>query len=487
MGGQQHFLKTGSEEDCRNHTKLGVGGGMYVSFYHLEKKPFPITPDPKSLFLSPSNREALASLIYGVEERRGFAVITGEVGVGKTTILRSYLENADKEHLKIVYLFNPNVSFKGLLEVIFSDLGLNPGTDDVFEMVNLLHRLLIEEYRRGNNVVLIVDEAQNMPVETLENLRMLSNLETSSDKLIQIVLVGQPEFEQMLNQSELRQLKQRVAVRSTISPFTLEESLNYIQQRLAEVSMIEGNPIFTRGALKRIVKRAKGIPRTINILCDNALVTGFGYKKKRVNKRIVKEIVADLQGRRRSSHFKPAYACLMGFLLLGILYFASPLIDMLPLTMKEPNLSPSLPSKTASSEGESLPKQNAAIQEPMQTATEGQERLPPAFLPVHEEIEPSLVERETEAKHFPLPVKMVSSVNRSFPVTRIVKRGDTLFTLTLEIYGFANEGLIYWVRQHNPFITDVKSIHAGQEIVFPEPLDSEKRSKHGPARRTKSS
>ncbi len=460
---------------------------MYLSFYHLKKKPFHITPDPDSLFLSPSNREALASLIYGVEERRGFVVITGEAGVGKTTILRSYLENADKEHLKIVYLFNPNVSFKGLLKVIFSDLGLNPGTDDVFEMVNRLHQLVIEEYRQGNNVVLFVDEAQNMPVETLENLRMLSNLETSSDKLIQIVLVGQPEFEEMLNQIELRQLKQRVAVRSTISPFTPEESLEYIQQRLTKVSIEKNDPIFTRGALKRIVKRAKGIPRTINILCDNALVTGFGYKKKRVNKRIVKEIVADLQGRRRPSHFKPAYACLVGFFLLGGLYFASPLREMLSLTTKEANLSLSLLSKTGPSEGESLPKQDAGIQEPLQTATEEQEPLPPAFLPVHEEIEPSPAEREKEAKHFPFSVKMVSPVNTSFPVTRIVERGDTLFTMTLEIYGFANEGLIYWVRQHNPFITNVNSIQAGQKIVFPEPLDSEKRSKHGPARRTKSS
>jgi general secretion pathway protein A len=486
MSGQQHLLKTGNEEDCKNHTKLGVGGGMYLSFYHLKKKPFHITPDPESLFLNPSNREALASLIYGVEERRGFVVITGEAGVGKTTILRSYLEKADKEHLKIVYLFNPNVSFKGLLKVIFSDLGLNPGTDDVFEMVNRLHHLLIEEYRRGNNVMLIVDEAQNMPMETLENLRMLSNLETSTDKLIQIVLVGQPEFEQMLNQSELRQLKQRVAVRSTISPFTLEESLNYIQQRLAEVSMKEGNPIFTRGGLKSIVKNAKGIPRIINILCDNALITGFGYKKKKVNKRIVREIVADLQGRRRPSHFKFAIASLAGFLLLEVLYFAPSLRDMLPLTL-DTNLPLNLLSKTVSSDGESLPKQDAAIQEPLPTATEEQEPLPPAFLSVHDEIEPSPAERETEAKHSPLPVKMVSPVNTSFPVTRIVKRGDTLFTMTLEIYGFTNEGLIYWVRQHNPFITDVNSIQAGQKIVFAEPPDSGKRVKHGLARRTKSS
>jgi general secretion pathway protein A len=449
---------------------------MYLRFYHFKKEPFNVTPDPEFLFLSPGNREALASLIYGVEDRRGFVVITGEVGVGKTTILRSYLEKADKEHLKIVYLFNPNVSFKGLLKVIFSDLGLSPGTDDVFEMVNCLHHLLIEEYKRSNNVVLIIDEAQNMPVETLENLRMLSNLETSTKKLIQIVLVGQPEFEQRLNQSELRQLKQRVAVRSAISPFTLEESLNYIQHRLAKVSIEKKNPIFDRRALKMIAKRAKGIPRTINILCDNALVTGFGYRKNRVNKRIVKEIVADLEGKRGSPYLKFAFACVAGFLLLGVLYFASPLRDMFSLTTKEEYLSLSLLSKKASPEEESLPDQDAAIQEPSQTATEEQKLLPPTFLPVHDEKQSSPPERETAAKHFSLPVKRVSPANTSFPVTSIVKIGDSLFRLTLEIYGFTNEGLIYWVRQHNPFITDVNRIRTGQKIVFPEPL--EKRAKH---------
>ena len=203
-----------------------LGGEMYLRFYHLKKEPFNVTPDPEFLFLSPGNREALASIIYGVENRKGFVVITGEVGVGKTTILRSYLKKADKEHLKIVFLFNPNVSFKGLLKVIFSDLGLNPGTDDVFEMVNRLHHLLIEEYRQSNNVVLIVDEVQNMPVETLENLRMLSNLETSTEKLIQIVLVGQPEFEQGSTKVNYGSSSSVSLFGSTIAPFTREESLN---------------------------------------------------------------------------------------------------------------------------------------------------------------------------------------------------------------------------------------------------------------------
>ncbi len=268
---------------------------MYAGFYNLRREPFHITPDPEFLFLSPSHKQALASIIYGVEERKGFVAVVGEVGVGKTTILRSYLERVDKQDLKIIYVFNPNLPFEGLLDTILRELALEPATGDVFKMVNLLHHALIEEYKCGRNVVLIIDEAQNMPVATLEDLRMLSNLETSKDKLLQILLIGQPELENVLNRNELRQLKQRIAIYSTIKPLTADESLAYINYRLAKVALT-GEPAFTAGALKLIVKKAMGIPRLMNILCDNALITGFGYEKKPVTKSIAREVIADFQG-----------------------------------------------------------------------------------------------------------------------------------------------------------------------------------------------
>jgi general secretion pathway protein A len=162
-------------------------------------------------------------------------------------------------------------------------------------MLNDLYQILMEEYKRGNTVLLIADEAQNMPVETLENLRMLSNLETSKDKLLQIVLIGQYEFEEILNLYELRQLKQRIVIRSTIVPLSKKESIAYIKHRLDKAAF-NGSPVFTRGALKRIVKEAKGIPRILNILCDNALITGFGYKKRPVNAKIVNEVITDYNG-----------------------------------------------------------------------------------------------------------------------------------------------------------------------------------------------
>ena len=285
-------------------------------FYHLTKEPFHVTPDPEFLFLSPSQKQALGSIIYGVKNKKGFIVITGEVGVGKTTILRSYLEGVVNQKTKIVYIFNSNVTFKNLLKTIYKELGFLAKTEDIVEMLNGLYQILMKGYREGNIVLLIVDEAQNMPMETLENLRMLSNLETTKDKLLQIVLIGQYEFEQMLNQYSLRQLKQRIALRSTIIPFTRKESLAYIKHRLEKASA-NNNQVFTEEALKAIVKEAKGIPRHLNILCDNALITGFGYQKKPVDLKIVKQVIDNFNGKEKSSFLKRVLGSAILFILIA--------------------------------------------------------------------------------------------------------------------------------------------------------------------------
>jgi len=268
---------------------------MYLSFYGLKKQPFHITPDPEFLYLSPSHKEALAAIIYGVEEKKGFVAIIGDVGTGKTTILRSYLDEKKDGSLKIIYVFNAKLSFEGLLKTIYRELGLPIESDDAVEMVNKLYEVLIEEYRQGNTVVLVVDEAQNMPVDTLESLRMISNLETSQDKLIQIVLVGQPEFERTLNSDRLRQLRQRIAIRATILPLTKSESLDYVKFRLQKAGA-PSSLVFTAPALKEIIKKAQGVPRVLNVLCDNALITGLGYGQKPVTKKIAKEVIRDAEG-----------------------------------------------------------------------------------------------------------------------------------------------------------------------------------------------
>jgi general secretion pathway protein A len=271
---------------------------MYANFYKLRKEPFNVTPDPTFLFLSPSHKEAIGVLLYGIKSRKGFIAIIGEVGTGKTTMVRTYLNSINRGALKLIYLFNPNLTFNALLKNLLAEFDVKPASDEVNYMISQLHRCLIDQYRKGRNVTVIIDEAQNMPLPTLESLRMLSNLETTREKLLQIVLVGQPELEAMLMRHELRQLRNRIALLAKIRPLTEKESLNYIQSRLDKVSLRKNNRIFTNEALRLIVKRAQGIPRTINILCDNALITGYGYQSSVITADIIKEIIADREGLR---------------------------------------------------------------------------------------------------------------------------------------------------------------------------------------------
>ena len=415
---------------------------MYQNFYHLKKEPFHITPDPDFLFLSPSHKQALGSIIYGVKNRKGFVVITGEVGVGKTTILRSYLIKVDKPKVRIIYIFNANLSFKSLLNTIYKELGIRAKTDDTVEMLNDLYLILMEEYRLGNTVLLIIDEAQNMPMKTLENLRMLSNLETSKDKLLQIVLIGQYELEKILDRYELRQLRQRIAIRSTIIPFTKEESLAYIKHRLAKVA-VNQSKVFTRGALKRIVKGAKGIPRNLNILCDNALITGFGYKIKPVNSKVVKEVIADFNGKGKPSLLKwiiPLIALLIFMVGLFLIY---PYKGLILSKVENRDLSRTKELKPIKEE------MKPPIDKPDISQTEQR-------IPVKEEI------KSTEEKVIPEPTKISSSVMRT------VKKGDSLYKLTRIVYGYADDQLVAWVKQNNPWIKDINNLPIGEEIFFPK-------------------
>src|ERR1700690_1756205 len=222
---------------------------MYLNFYNLEKEPFRITPNPEFLFLSTVHSEALSLISDGIEQRTGFIAIIGEAGLGKTTIIRSYLQQADKQAGKLIYIFNPDVSFGGLLTSIYRELGIIPNADDLPEMVHDLHLCLIDEYKQGRTVVLLIDEAQNLPIETLENLRMLSNLERPKDKLIQIVLVGQPELAEKLKLNELKQLDRRIVMRVHITPFSNIESLAYIRHRLSKAGQRDLT-IFTKSALR---------------------------------------------------------------------------------------------------------------------------------------------------------------------------------------------------------------------------------------------
>jgi len=449
---------------------------MYRNFYSLKKKPFHITPDPEFLFLSPSHREALASIIYGIEHRKGFLAITGEVGVGKTTILRAYLEKTGHDQHKIIYIFNAAVSFGGLLKLILNEFGEETGEEDAFAMVNRLHHLLIGEYQSNRNVILLIDEAQNMPIGTLENLRMLSNLETSEDKLIQILLVGQPELERILNLHELRQLSQRIAVRCRILPLTKAESYAYIQHRLAKASDF-GGTVFAEGVLKPIVKRAKGIPRVINILCDNALVTGFGYQKNPISKKIIKEIVAEYGGQRpkRSIKWWPAPVAVLAMAIL-LLFVRFPLLRGAGQGEGKaaPHKTPGQVSESAGTPGEGVAPVPPIPEEKL--AAQPQPDLYPVAwvanrivaMPLPQPDEPPavpLAEAAVGDEHGSVPDQ------ENEPLIRTVKQGDCLANLIKGVYGYVDDGLLAAVMKSNPQIKDINLIKLGDRVIFPRPVN----------------
>jgi general secretion pathway protein A len=462
---------------------------MYLDFYRFKKSPFHITPDPEFLFLSESHKEASACLIYGIEERKGFLAITGEIGVGKTTILRSYLENIEPEKLRVVYIFNAVLSFESLLKQIFNELGLVAAEGErVPGLVNHLHRFLIEEYKNERNVALIIDEAQNMPVETLENLRMLSNLETSKDKLVQIVMVGQPEFERKLELEELRQLKQRVAIRCRIKPLTPDESLAYIQHRLMKASSFH-NQVFTKGALKRIIKEAGGFPRLINILCDNAMITGFGYQRNPVGKKIIKEVAADFRGgkpRRISRAWPIAAACTL--IALFCLLFTKPLenwvsqeaprvpgkeqVKLVPLPAPLPDLP--VHGSVPVSDETSNAQQQVSVSGPTketESVPESKETPLPEKQPVGEE--PAAKSADAPDQEPPLVMGTSYHPKEKGPLKRIVIKGDSVSQVLLETYGYCDTDLIQLFRDANPQIKDVNKISVGVELQLPQ-LDSPK-------------
>ena len=271
---------------------------MYLSFYGLREAPFAPTPDPKFLFQSARHREALAQLIYGVRERKGFIVLTGEIGTGKTTLLRTLLErlNADTP---VAYVHNSALNIEGLLEYVLQDWGVKSTAATHAQRLFELNEFLISQHEKGASPVLVIDEAQNLSVETLEAVRMLSNFETTSQKLMQILLVGQPELRDKLDLPELRQLKQRIGLRCHIAPLSPEETRLYIRHRLRIAGATDAG-IFTDRAIQKISDYSRGTPRVINIVCDHCLLSGFADSKKRIDTGTVQEAVQYLEEGERS-------------------------------------------------------------------------------------------------------------------------------------------------------------------------------------------
>jgi general secretion pathway protein A len=475
---------------------------MYLDFYHLKQAPFHITPDPMFLFLSPSHQKALASITYGVAERQGFVLITGEVGVGKTTILRAYLDQVNSAQLKTIFIPNAQVAFPELLTTMYRAFGLEPTSENLFEMITQFHKLLLEEYRQGRNIAIIIDEAQLMPLTTLEQLRLLSNLEIATEKLVQIVLVGQPELEQQLKQYALRQVAQRIVIRATIVPLTEAESFAYIHNRLAKVALSD-YPVFTRGTLKCIVREAKGIPRLLNILCTQALVTGFGVRQHPITARLARAVIADFTGVQPSPRWYLGLAAFAGLILVaGGLWLSlhshllrpavpgntqtfsqagtqAPPRSQEPLlvhpSLQQPMVSTAVPPlRPIELPTPPLSEDPSFVSDPLQAGDEGREaqsspsageaNRSSAAQPA-EETQTDNVTVATEIQA--LPPQMGQTRLARLPRTVIIKRGDSVWKVAMVTYGFVDEQLLKRIKAQNPHLKNLDGLTVGDKLILP--------------------
>ncbi|NWF91285.1 MAG: AAA family ATPase [Syntrophaceae bacterium] len=310
---------------------------MYEEFYGLKERPFVLTPDPQFLYLSEGHRTAIESLLYGIRHREGFMVIIGDIGTGKTTIIRTLLEKLD-EGVKTALIFNSFLTEEELLESILQEYGFPSKGRSRKERIDALNKLLLHYLTHNKNALLIIDEAQHLSIPVLEQIRMLSNLETEKEKMIQIILVGQLELDQKLRSPELKQLNQRIAIRHHLQPLTRAEMESYIYQRL-QVAGANGNITFSKSALDETYKFSKGIPRLINLLCDRSLLGGFVDQTHHIDKGIVKKAEKSLLGEEGQNAPSRAWALLRFFTPLRILLLTISLMFVCAILIRQDHFS----------------------------------------------------------------------------------------------------------------------------------------------------
>ncbi len=267
---------------------------IYNAYFGLSENPFNISPDPEFLYRSPQHEEALANLTYGVRSRRGFIVLTGEVGTGKTTMLECLRDVLDSQRTEFAFIFNSRLTPEQFFEMMAYDFDLKCDRKSKTDVLFALNALLLEQAHRNRTCVLIVDEAHNLDWNVLEEIRLLGNLENRQGKLLQIILSGQPELDRKLDTPELRQLKQRIVLRCTLNPLSIDESAAYIETRLARAGM-PNQTVFSPELLDEVYRRSRGIPRVINLLCDNLLVTTFALEQRVATEEMLDEVCRDLR------------------------------------------------------------------------------------------------------------------------------------------------------------------------------------------------
>jgi general secretion pathway protein A len=443
---------------------------MYLNFYGFSEKPFDVTPDPKFLYLSRGHIETLSSLTYGIQERRGFIVVVGEVGTGKTTLLNTAMERLDPK-TKVAFIFNTDVTFNQLLNMTLAELELSDSKKRLYkpQAIDRLNEFAIQQLPRGGNVALIVDEAHRLSVRSLENLRLLSNLETHKHKLVQIVLCGQPELDKKLSKPSLRQLAQRITIRRNLVALREEESYHYIDHRLA-IANYKKTSLFNKKAKTLVWQYSWGVPRKINILCDNALLIGYALKKKRIDGGIMEEAIRDLQwspvltptdlqvsipespsGNRRVFHFRPVTA--VSLVLTTCIVFG--LWLFLWSGWSGMHLPPMFTSAAISRSHfeETNPYRNPSqAADPMQPAR----HLYTGSDDVQESAGRKENSRHIAEKH---------SLNQRQVV---VGPGDNLMWIIKKAYGRYDEVLLNMVLRENPKILSPDQIFEGQVIRLPE-------------------
>jgi len=301
---------------------------MYLEFHGFREKPFSLTPDPRFIYLSKNHKEAFAHLLYGINNRVGFIALTGEVGTGKTTVLRSLLSQLDADHYCTALIFNPSLSPAELLQTVTRELGVPTDTSNHPSALDALNLFLLRQNAEGRTVVLVIDEAQDLEAPVLEQIRLISNLETDTEKLIQIVLAGQPELVNILNRKGMRQLAQRITVRYNLQPMDFQDTVHYINHRV-EVAGGKGGSLFSETSLKRIYRYSRGLPRVINAACDRALLAGYTRDKAKVTTRIASAGIKDMGWRSASHAWRRGLILIPTFVVLvtltaGAIYFLWP-------------------------------------------------------------------------------------------------------------------------------------------------------------------
>jgi type II secretory pathway predicted ATPase ExeA len=430
---------------------------MYNSYFGFAESPFNVTPDPRLFYTNPVYQEAFAGLRYGIEAKKGFIVITGEVGTGKTTLLRKLMRSLG-ETIHSVFIFNTLLSFPELLQLILHDLGIAPSETSKVTMLQELNDYLIKQLKRGHIVSVLIDEAQNLSDEALEGLRLLSNLETDQEKLLQIVLMGQPELKAKLDQPGLRQLKQRVAFQCQLAPLKEEETGPYIDFRLRAVGY-GGKELFHSEAIQQVAFYSQGIPRLINVICDNALLNAYAESKKTVSARMIEEVGLDLRLRAQDQS---------GEAKAGSTEENSPAAASKPPARQDWRRSAKTGVAAAAASLALIAL--ASITDPHNLVHTASNRLELSkhnlnqwvALVSHPKIEREKVVPKTERK-----------IDTQWKLQRIsIPHGSTISKIVIDAYGAHSYLALDIIKEFNPQISNLNSVFPGQELVLP-PLTHE--------------